>query len=262
LSGDGHFLESNQIPLCVCCSVSVDQNGVTFGTINELSLTIDGVRGRFDVGRIDKNYETLYYTTAAPYYDGTTYHWCLPVKMSIAYMTSTDGINWILVCVIKVPFSLFGEITCTKIGSNIIFAARHQSALTYAKDATYIGEISNNAITSLYKIGSVSVRPFVLKTNNDNRKLLFVNTNSKNVVDVIEIVKRDNREYSFYKWFSIVKNGTWYTSALQSLVETDFSDMYIVGGNGETGSDAGMTFMKLTFSNLPKYIDDIPFGVI
>ena len=249
-----------------CCTVTVSDNGVTFGPLRELTLNIDGTVGKFDVSRIDEASEgySLYLTTAPPAYDGSKYHWLQPIRISafeynaytspaLAYCTSVDGINWVFKKVIPVPFYPVCEVMCSYANNHLIFAARTDTQVDNIskRSAVYVGsyDILNDYIVKCYRLWNVSSRSYIVRTGEDF--LLFYTPYQRNITECLRIVDDgDGAGFIFYKWFTLVKNASWYTACNeQTISDSIFNKMYVIGGNDEGPSIAnGMNFLELTVS--------------
>lgn len=263
-ASDDTFVSNKQSPIVCCCPISIEYSAVNIGIIHECSLTIDGERGRFDLSRLEpSNNKYTYYTTNPPHFDGSLYHWCQPVKKGIAYMTSFDGINWTLNFVADVDFQPRCEVSCVKEASgNIMFCARTQSRNGYESDTAYIGIFNSyGALKCIYKIGNIAVRPILFETYKTGHYLLLINTNSKETIDFLQIVEKENNsELYFYRWFSIHKKCTWYTHLLAKELTNNFDRLIIAGGDGG-GSENGITVAMLEFDEKPKFESEIDFCI-
>ena len=250
------------------CTVTLDNNGVTFGTIYELKLRINGVIGIFNSARFGA-WKANYYTSCPPYFDGTIYHWFIPSYDGFVYLTSSDGIIWDLINSCKTGFITYKEIPCIKINENkIVFCSRtFDSNYTFEGYCYYLGvyNITNNKIESIYKMSGVVSKPFFARIKNTNSCLLYINTHSYYHAScfIIEYVASTANSLNFIKWFDVYHNATYYSAILQdTLSSMNFTEMYVVGGNG-TIRNHSTSFMKLTFdSQQPKNISNIPFTVV
>lgn len=255
-----------------CCAVNVGSNGVTFGEIHELSLTINGTSGKFDLSRINsENVEySLYITTAPPCYKNGIYHWIQPGKHSLIYLTSTNGIDWEYKFSLDVDFEPTCEVATAILNDRIICAVRTwgNKLNRYTESVDYICVINTAGnFISMYSLNFVSTRSYLVNTGNDI--LMFYTPYNKNIVDCIRITNASDNDFSeglhFLKWFTIYNECTWYIACNQdSVTAKNFSDMYLVGGNDPGPRKAnGMTFMHLTFdTSKPKDVNDIGTMVI
>lgn len=247
-----------------CCTVTVNENGVSFGTINELKLYANGEWGKFDLHRVDADFynELTYLTTSAPYHDSNGYKWLQPVTNGIAYLTSTNGVEWIYRFTIKTAYQPRFEVVCTYKNNMLYYAARSNTRVQFVTDTLYVGKISTDGYLALeYRLPFVETRPCLVKTGDDI--LLFYTPANKQIAECIRICEYGG-ELFFWKWFTIYKNSSWYVTCFKESVESKtFDKMYIAGGNGEQGSTTGMTFMELSFDTSKPYTPvDIPAMVI
>ena len=248
-----------------CCSVNIANDGtVTFGTIKELTLDIDGTVGKFDVTRLsaENNSYLLYMTTAAPYYSTLGYKWMIPVIGGIAYFTSDNGIDWTYQWTIETPYQPQCEVMCvSESGGDIVFAARTQTRNSTTSDTLYIGKVSQAGTPSAnYKLPFSASRAFLIRNQNDI--LLFYTPASKNANECIRIIIENGSNLYFWRWFTIWHKATWYLTCYNSVFPERFSKMYLCGGNGEVGSTAGMTFIALSFDTTsPRRPNEIPFAI-
>ena len=234
-----------------CCSVNLASDGtVTFGTIQELKLVVNGSSGKFDLRRIDPAYQNAYtyVTTAPPTKRGSTWYWAQVVTMGIAILTSTDGITWNVGTIINTPYQPKCEIVISSNSSNqLLLGIRTNNNSLYMTNTLYLMlvNISKYATMSEYQIPFVESRTQIVQ--NGNEWLLFNPTNDKSIVDVIKITKYGN-VLRFWRWFTIYVKPTWYVTCYQPSVETlNFTNMYLAGGNSSAGSTAGLSFMHLSF---------------
>ena len=253
-----------------CCrKITISNTGtVNMGSIEELSLTINGEKGEFDVRRIDENNVNLYlyYTTAAPFYEEstTTWHWLIPVKNGFAYCTCKSAVpkNWKLERVFETPYQPICEISCaifsdaayTTDTKRLVFAIRDQ------KTGIYVGFLSANktSIERTYLIPSVSAKATLVKAGNSG--LLLLNETNKKECSYIEIELRIYTQHSsrltFTEWFKLFGRGTWYATIEQESIKgkaiAEETYLYIAGGNGDTtqpfsneSNNGRLTFFKL-----------------
>lgn len=238
-------------PCCVPISVS-NAGAVTVGTITEMSLTINGTKGAFDVTRLSANnvnYQ-LYYTTMAPFYDAAAnnWHWLIPVKFGFAYFTSSNAIDWTYVTTYHTDYQPIAEVACAKYatGGLLFFAVR-----TWADDyiggnsATIVGVASlTGYIRSQYRLPSVSVRPTLSRVG--NAILLTCNETSRYECSFIVLNPYDNA-FAFRRWFRLFGECTWYTSIEQDSAKiAPITSLSIVGGNGKLEDNNGVTFAVLS----------------
>lgn len=246
-----------------CCEVVLDSSGnLSFGTINELTLTINGVSGKFDLTRLSPQNTDylLYLTTAAPYGSAGNYKWMQPVFNGIAYLTSTDGINWVYQWTLETPYQPQCEVMCVSISDgDLIFAARTQTRNSSQSDTLYIGKISPTCnLKSQYALPFSACRAFLIRSSTDI--LLFYTPNSKNVAECVRIIVENENNLYFWRWFTIWGKATWYLTCYNSVFPENFKYMYICGGNGEKGSVDGMTFIELEFdTNKPRRPNQIEY---
>ena len=263
-----------------CCrKINIDNTGkVTMGTIEELCLIINGESGAFDVSRINENNVnlSLYYTTAAPFYEESTntWHWLIPVKDGFAYCTCIGDTpkNWILQRVFETPYQPICEISCaifsdtaspTEDNKRLVFAIRDQ------KTGIYVGYLSadKTSIIRTYLIPSVSAKATLVKTGNSG--LLLLNETNKKECSYIEIELRiatqQASRLTFTEWFKLFGKGTWYATieqeSIKKQVSADPMDIYVAGGNGDVTqvsfSNAVIMSGRLTFLKL-----NAPLGVV
>ena len=248
-----------------CSSVVILGNTVEFGEIKELTLTIDGDKGRFDMARINGDGFYNYYTSNPPHYNGTSYIWFQPYNGGIAYLTSTNGVDWTLYRKITTTYQPDLEVACTSYNSNlIVFAARTNPRTRGITDydSLYVGllNISENRVIQ-YRLNQIKSKPFLAKTGSSI--LLFYMPDGYNKNDCIRIEVGQSSLLYFTRWFSLYKYGVQYTTIHQDSIATkNFSKMYLVGGNGDIGNGNGSSFMVLSFpTDKPRTMADIPFMV-
>lgn len=237
-------------------TLSFEDGTVKFSTIHELTLTIDGVKGQFDLWRLGYNNLYAYYTTTPPLkLSSTEYVWGQPLPDGIAIFNSTNGIDWVYLYTIYTPYTPMYEVTLGSAGGTIIFACR----TGWNKQELYVGAIdqTNKIIKYQYRLNDVGARAFLAPTGSDC--LLFHTIGDKRIhAECIRITNEVNG-LGFYRWFSIYNEMTWYTSVnLYSVQNSNFTKMYIAGGNGKLKKDNAMTFAILSFdSNKPRKISEI-----
>lgn len=260
-------------PCCRKITISNTTGTVNMGPIEELSLTINGEKGEFDVHRIDENNVnlSLYYTTAAPFYEEstTTWHWLIPVKNGFAYCTCKNPVpkNWNLERVFETPYQPICEISCAifsdaasptsqliEDNKRLVFAIRDQ------KTGIYVGFLSANktSIERTYLIPSVSAKATLVKAGNSG--LLLLNETNKKECSYIEIELRIYTQHSsrltFTEWFKLFGRGTWYATieqeSIKGIISAGETYLYIAGGNGDTTqlfnnetNNGRLTFFKL-----------------
>ena len=242
----------NLIPCC--CGLNIDNSGnLTVSTPHELSLTIDGEPGKFDMYRVRGN-GTLYnyYTSNPPYYDSDNqaYYWCQPYYRGFSLLTSTDGINWTLVKNFDTKYTTYLEVSCVKHGSNrIVYAARHNGVTAYPgdEDYIYVGILSiDGDIINEYKLRCIRSKPMLAKTGNDALLVYtpYAYTNCK----ILRLTVIRDSFLAFNRWFEVFKECTQYAVFDQQSVANDnFEKMKIVGNNNTVESLLGSTYMELTF---------------
>jgi len=251
------------------CEIAVSPSGVTFGEIKELSLTINGEKGAFDVARIDPSYEdyNIYYTTTPPCkVSDTKWWWMQPVIRGIAVFKSTNGIDWTLVRVTNVPYQPQCEVTCvpfdTDRSDSVYFAARTWEKTETEPDVNiYIGRMKADTTTILsqYKLQSVSSRGYL--TRDDKGALLFYNPTSYDECTCLRLSQYEGHTLFFHKWFTLYKDCTWYVVPDASSFANDYTTCYIVGNNGNAVQNRGLTFMELSVGASPKTIADMSAGI-
>lgn len=205
---------SNYGMTCCCCDVNVTDDGsVTFGQIQELSLSVDEVKGKFDLHRIDPDYwMTSYMTTTPPYHDINGWKWLQGVNKGIAYFTSTNGIDWDYEFTIPVEFQPKCEITGTYKNNHMYFACRTNPSYKLFTDALFVGkiDIEHGYISLIYQLPFVESRAFITQVGDDI--ILFYSPADKGIMECIRITEFNNYEFYFWRWFTIYKNCTWYIS--------------------------------------------------
>lgn len=248
-------------------TVDIDDNGnVTFGEMKELTLNINGNIGKFDVIRINSiNHDYyVYYTLTAPAYDGTTWHWIIPTVGGMAYFTSTNAFDWTYVNTIETPFQAYADISCENLNStSLIFAARirgNSPSNPLRRDSTIVGVINKTGyIIAMYKLPGANSRSYFAKIGND-RFLLFTNlVSTKNACCLL--VTNENYTLKFYEWFNIYGRCTWYISCYKTDLTSNFSQLYIVGTDGQPTATRKSTFMILDVPSSPRSIEDVAFMV-
>lgn len=266
--GDKRYNGMNNYGMIPCtCEVIVSEEGVEFGTIHELTLTVDGVSGRFDITRIrEDSYDMLVYIgTQPPYYDGAVWHWLIPVKHGMAYCTSSDGVNWTHIHTFETAYQPEAEITCIKVSDSLIFAARTAKSTSTADTQIIIGEvdISNLYITYEYRLPCYSSRGLLTKLDNNNFLLLY-NPGNHNISSGVLINKSRSfgEQLHFFKWFGFEGKNTWYSTVDGSLVDNmNFTKLVMVGNNGGVASKKGISFVILEF-NGSNSMDQLPYSLV
>lgn len=257
-SWDKYNNGSKQKFIPCCCTVSVNQSDAKFGDIKELTLTINDVKGQFDLSRLGYTSLYNYYTTNPPYKDDNGFYWTQSVPNGIAYLTSNNGIDWTYKFTIKTAYEPRYEVSCCKIvgnnGEHLVFASR----TGWDKQALYVGafDLSGNILWQ-YKLNDIGSRPLMLRSGND--VLLFHTLrDSRNHGECIRITD-ESYGFGFYKWFDFYNKMTWYPFAnAYAIKEKNFEYMYMCGGNGKLGNGKGMNFSILKFdSSQPRTIDDM-----
>jgi hypothetical protein len=252
------------------CEISVSSSGVTFGPIQELSLTINGEKGPFDIARIDPTYENyyIYYTTTPPCkVNDTLWYWLQPVINGIAAFKSTNGIDWQYIRVAKTPYQPACEVTCTTIPGNsnadICFAARtRETNRAETETNIFIGRIRVDTVTILtqYKLQSTTSRPYL--TTDEKGILLFYNPTSYNECACVRVQQNSsNYQFFFHRWFSLYKDCTWYVVPDASSFVNDYTTLFLVGNNGNVNQNRGLSFMELNVGASPKIIADMAAGI-
>lgn len=247
----------------VPCVVDISVTGevVQISEIRELTLSISGTIGAFDLSRLGYTDLYAYYTTTPPHYDGTKYHWCQPVKDGFVYLTSTDGIVWLYVSTVKTAYEPRYEVSCCIItgtsGSHLMFAAR----TGWDKQKLYVGRFNGAGgyISFQYAMDDIGSRPQLVRTGGDC--LLFHTISEKrNVAECIRIMD-DTYGFTFLRWFTLYNKATWYPHVMQeNLLDGTFTEMYLAGVNGRLGNK--LEFIILNFeSGKPKTVSDVGFVV-
>ena len=248
-------------------SVSVDSTGVTFGDIKELTLSVDGTVGKFDVSRLSDEYVNyyVYYTTTAPAYDGTNWHWLIPVVKGIAYFTSSDGYAWTYVNTVRTYYQTVAEVACENIDTNrLLFSARvgdMHAANPVHGNCAVVGVLNKKGyIEKSYRLPAFTSRQFIAKLN-DGQFLLFYNPQSTKEVACLMLSCDAYSKLTFYKWFTITGRATWYASCYKDGLTAAFTDLIIVGTDGGVTSTRKSTFMVLNVPSTPRAMDSLPFEI-
>lgn len=259
------FANYNLRPCARTVTMSADGT-LSFGAIQELSLTIDGQRGEFNLFRFGGKSLYAYYTSLPPYYDSNGYKWFQPVVGGFVYLTSTDGINWIFQKRINTLYQPDLEVACSLYDdSNLLFVARdNYNSESTEQDCLYIGLVNvDGNIICQYRMSQLKSLPFVVKSQKDF--LLFYARSDYRSITCLRIKVDWTRQLRFYKWFSMYHDCTRYTTVLQETVNSwTFPHMYLCGGNGDIGDLAGSSFVQLDFAtgNGAKWqIPELPFHV-
>lgn len=236
-----------------CCSVEVTDSGVTFGTIYELTLDVDGDVGQFDLHRVDSSYwMTSYLTTTPPYRDSDGWKWLQGVNEGIAYFTSDDGINWIYEFTIPTPFQPKREVTATYRDEYMYFACRTNPSYERFTDTLFVGKINveNGYISLLYKLPFIESRAAITKAGDDI--LLFYSPAYKGIVDCIRITEYSDYELFFWRWFTIYEECTWYISP---VIDNGIVDIYpIETVNGYFFNSSGVATANTNYCYVADYI--------
>lgn len=271
-TGTKRYNNINNYGLRPCaCTVSVSSSGVTFGDLRELSLTVNGVKGAFDIARIDPSYYNyyIYYTTTPPCkMTNTLWYWLQPVIRGIAVFTSEDGFDWTFIAVIPTWYQPQCEVCSVPMkGVNgnhtVLFAARTWVHDNHFMDTnTYIGRIRAD-VASLYyqyRVPCKSSRPYLI---NDNiSALLIYNPTTWDEASVVRVyTSDDDYQMYFHRWFSLYRDGTWYDSVDKTTLTNNYTTMYLVGNNGAVGENRGLSFMELGMDATPKTIYQMSAGI-
>lgn len=255
------YANYGMMPCCV--SVNVPSNGGTpvFGTIRELSLSVDGVKGAFDVARIDSNFVDyqIYYTTNPPCYDSSDeeWYWIIPVIKGFIICKSENVVDWEYVSTVKTSYQPFAEIACGVLDSgNLIFASRND------QDGIAVGIVPKQGglITMQYLVLSVSARVYLAKAGSEF--LMIFNETNKNEGVCIRISRVGNRLF-FHRWYTIYHECTWYASVENQSIESGAgTEMYLVGGNGTLEENRGVSFAVLNLPDGFETIEDIETSIL
>lgn len=250
------------------CQVLVSDSGVTFGDIHEFSLTIGEERGEFDISRINSDYYNyyIYYTTTPPTKSPNgTWYWLLPVIKGIAFFTSQNGVDWTFVTILNTWYQPQCEVYNIAMNdTSLLFAARTRTEYGAGIDQTYlfVGVINvNGYISQQYKIKCKSSRPTLVK--DAYSYLLIYNPISYDEALCMRIFSEssDIPRLYFRKWFSMSKDCTWYTSILASSLTLNYSNMYLIGTNGNVSSNRGTSFAVLSVEAGPHYYGELPAAI-
>lgn len=231
------------VPCCVSVTINSD---TPVGEIYELTLSIEGEIGRFDLARLGyKNYYS-YYTTVAPYYKSPKYYWGLSVPDGIVFCTSVDGINWSYERTYKTNFEPRYEIATAVNGSGgLIFACRapYEVQSLYI---VYIKSISSSSISKIYRTIDIGSRPCIVAVSNNF--YLIHSTTSRDTCEVLQIIPNTNYDLYFYRWFSMYGNMTYYpVIVIPSTVGENnaFRSWHIVGNNGIHSKMKGISWASV-----------------
>jgi len=250
------------------CEVTIDDNGVSFGTIYELKLIVNAISGKFNVTRFG-GWMKEYYTSCPPYHDSNGYKWLIPCESGFAYLTSTDGITWTLQNICELSYQPYKEVSCIGISNNrLIFSARLYDEDDTMVDGNYtvvgIYDINANTAECQYRITSEHAKTFLARIGTQDIGILYVtDAGMKHATCYLVHTVDFKKGLYFIKWFEIYADATFYSAILQdTLSALNFTEMYIVGGNGKITNHAS-GFLKLTFdSSKPRTIDNVPFCVV
>lgn len=231
------------VPCCVDITINSD---TPIGTIYELTLDINGETGRFDLARLGYTDYYSYYTTVAPCYSSNAYHIALAVPDGIVYCTSTDGINWTYVRTYKTEFEPRYEIATAVGNGGLCFACR----APYDDMHMYICWCKNTSQTTIkktYRIQDVGSRP-CLTAIGSNFYLMHSST-SRDVCEVLQIIRNKDYGLYFYRWFTMYGNMTYYPimSCISTTNEVNaFKSFMIVGNNGIHTAMTGISWARVT----------------
>lgn len=248
------------IPCCVECTIG-DFNGVAFGKPHELTLTIDGDTGAFDMSRLGYDNFYTYYTTMPPTYYNGSYSWCQPVTDGFVYLASTDGINWEYKYKVSTPYQpryevahafRFGQwrglaVACVRTAENCILLMMFNP--------------TNGEVRKVYKIDDVGSRP-MLYTGRDYALLLHTINTGRNQMEALQLVANDTDDITFYRWFTLYDKITWYSAIGNNShsINSNISKMHILGNNCGISSGKGMSIAYFTTdTNKPLYVGDCVF---
>lgn len=265
-SSDGVY-----VPMCCTVSISSQNGSVTFGSIRQLSLTINGTKGDFDFSRINRRPPNTYYTTAAPYKNTSNnqWFWCQVISGGFAYLTSSNGYDWVLEKTFDLNIQPQSEISCIRTASALFASLRVKgNALNGNTDTTAVlvyvhrDDLSGDSVSTLrmYPMPALSARSMLNMVNNDTLIWLF-NDYSGNSVSAY--IVKDTLSPSLYrdgihikKWFELTNKTIWYAS----FCDTDIyglvsGEVHIVGNNSmneTTSLNFGTLF--LTLSDTEEYM--------
>lgn len=232
-----------------CCVVDLNDSGVTFGTIYELTLDVDGTVGKFDLHRIDTSYwMTSYITTTPPYHDLDGWKWLQGVNEGIAYLTSDDGINWVYQFTIPTSFQPKREITATYKNGYMYFACRTNPSLQRFTDSLFVGKINveYGYISLIYRLPFAESRAYITKSGSDI--FLFYSPADKGVMECVRVIEYGNYELYFWKWFTIYKNCTWYIAPIIDngkigIYPSNTIAGYFLTTSGATSANSGYAYI-------------------
>ena len=265
-TGTRRYNNFNNYGMTPCCvDVTVSSSGVTFGDVKELSLTINGVKGAFDVYRIDPaNVDYwIYYTTTPPTVDeNDVWHWTQPVKNGFAYFTSDNGVDWTYVCTIKTDYQPACEVTSFVYNDNyLLFASRTMSDNETIDPDAIIGIFNTSgALTCQYRFNCKSTRVYLSKDYYGF--IMTYNPRDWRESTFVRIVVDGVYHLFFERWFSIYHNTTWYVSIERETIKSSgYPNMYLIGSNGSVGSGDGLDFTVLHLDNSPRTISSISASI-
>ncbi|MBO7452699.1 MAG: hypothetical protein J6U54_20410 [Clostridiales bacterium] len=259
--------QNNFGPIPCCIDVNLGSDGtLSFGIIHELTLSVNGVVGRFDLTRINSDYYDyyIYWTTASPYkIDDTHWIYTQPVKNGLVYLSSSDGINFVYENTISLPFTPQCELMCANYSDfGIIFSCRVNSSSYFNNKAgTVVGMFNKDTgyVYRLYFLDGIYTRSYLIKSGS-GYLLSYAHTSTRQV-DVLRLSIYGNYDIRFWRWFSVYKNASWYTHIFDGNLRNDAAarTIYIAGGNGGGPvRNDNMQFMKINFpSNKPIFIGDL-----
>lgn len=233
------------IPCCATFNVGVFSD-VVFETPRELTLSIDGETGAFDMSRLGYDNWYTYYTTMAPTYQGGTFHWCQPVTDGFVYLTSTDGINWEYKFTVPTPYQPRYEVAVAcGIGQ---YKSRNLAVVRTARGYLLLMmfDPSNGKVYAQCKIPDVGSRPMVYR---GKQFMLLFHTlhTTRNEMEALQVLLTDTDELVVYRWFTIYGKSTWYPMLENNPhnITGTFRDLVISGNNGGISSGRGMSTIRL-----------------
>lgn len=247
------------------CCASFNFNNGTIGEIKELSLTVDGVKGKFDLTRL--GYENLhtYYTTVAPLKKDGTYYWSQPVTDGVEVFTSTNGVDWVRIGKVNTSFAPYFEAPIHVIDTYSAYIACRS---WYSEKKLYVLNINLRTleVKNVYWIDDVGSRPSFV-TWGGNTYLLH-STPSRYSMEML-LIKPDDYGLGFQRWINLYGTMTYYPVAHCRNSYSKTTGFVLCGLNGVHTDLKGMSWVEVELENFDgaRYIEssnglDVPISPI
>lgn len=229
----------NQRLIPCCCTVAANSSEV--GEIRELTLTIDGAIGQFDLSRLGYTNYNSYYTTVAPKIVNSIWYWAQPVPDGIAVFSSSDAINWTYKYTIETLFEPYYEVDMAVSGTTCIFAVRTD----YDQMKMYLvyARLSDGKVLKTYWIDDAGSRPCIMAWNSTIGYLLAHTIGSnRETGEVLLIIPCRDYGLDFYRWFTTFNSMSYYPVLFSPNSTNNNAQIAMAGMNGMHTNKKGMCF--------------------